>query len=88
MPLFTVYMGVFCLLFCSHQSRSANTERNKTMTKREELINRLMEAVEKLCEDDEMLFKLYAYAERMEEVHKRKEALRQALEEGKMKRDE
>lgn len=57
------------------------------MTKREELINRLMEAVEKLCEDDEMLFKLYAYAERMEEIHKRKEALRRALEDGKMKRD-
>lgn len=58
------------------------------MTKRDELINRLVLAVEKLCEDDEMLFKLYAYAERMEEIHKRKEALRQALQEGKMKRDE
>lgn len=58
------------------------------MTKRDELINRLSAAVEKLCEDDEMLFMLYAYSERLEEIRERKEALRRVLEEGKMRRED
>lgn len=58
------------------------------MTTRDELISRLTAAVEKLCEDDEMLFMLYAYSERLDEIHKRKEALRRALEDGKMRRED
>lgn len=58
------------------------------MTKRDELINRLSAAVEKLSEDDEILFMLYAYSERLEDIRKRKEALRRVLEEGKMKRED